>query len=223
MGTPPAQPDRAPARPSRGVLVFGIFVAAIVAILLAVWVGFDATSAGGASAGSEPAASAPQGEATSASRPARGAARAVGDAGPAEARATQASATDPAARSPETGYRGVPLELGPPPTPGSPEVVVSPQPEPAPVRTQESFIEAREAGLRLLDATRERLEREAGERERTGDAEGARRTRLRLSRLATVRAQREQELEQARRGELVPEPQADSPPEHEPHEEHEGP
>lgn len=62
----------------------------------------------------------------------------------------------------------------------------------------------REAGLHLLDTTLERLSHDADERERDGDADGARRLRVRIERMTALRARRASELETLRAGGSLP-------------------
>lgn len=88
----------------------------------------------------------------------------------------------------------------PPPAPPS-EPVAAERPQVKPL-AQEDFIKRRESGLKLLDDTIARVERERDDAAKAKDVDRAAQARVRLQRLAAVRKQRADELEQARRGEL---------------------
>jgi hypothetical protein len=107
-----------------------------------------------------------------------------------------------------TGHRPAPATdqtspAPPPPPPAQPTKTGRPAPQPV---TQEELVARRESGLELLDDTIARVTRERDEATKTGDTERVALTRVRLERLASVRKQRAQELEEARRGELQPNP-----------------
>jgi hypothetical protein len=74
--------------------------------------------------------------------------------------------------------------------------------------TQEQFVERRTKGLALLDETILRVQKEHADAVAAKDTDRASFTKVRLDRLAAVREQRVEELEQAKRGELKPDPDA---------------
>jgi hypothetical protein len=92
----------------------------------------------------------------------------------------------------------------PPPAPPA-EATKTERPTPQPV-TQEELVARRESGLKLLDDTIARVTRERDEATKAGDTERVSLARVRLERLASVRKQRAEELDEARRGELQPNP-----------------
>ncbi len=74
--------------------------------------------------------------------------------------------------------------------------------------TQAQFVESRAKGLVLLDETIARVQQEHADAVAAKDTDRASFTKVRLDRLAAVRKQRAEELEQAKRGELKPDPDA---------------
>ena len=122
----------------------------------------------------------------------------------------QATAQPVAARAPRAPTpnleQATTAPAAPVPPPAAPSEVASPvRPEVKPL-TQDEYVKRRESGLELLDDTIARVEREREEATKANDDERAALARVRLQRLAAVRKQRAEELEQARRGELQPSP-----------------
>lgn len=176
----------------RGALAFGALVIVLLAAITAwrMWPRDDEESA------DQPLeAVAPGAEEEDEARSAH---RAIGDASIAAAPVASADPTPSAPAAYDDPSDG--LDLPPPPLTTEP-----PRERPErPADRPEYIVGQREAGVALLDRTIERLTREADERERAGDAEGARRLRLRVERTRAVRAQRAEELEILRAGGTLP-------------------
>jgi hypothetical protein len=94
-----------------------------------------------------------------------------------------------------------------PPALPPPDYKSAERPEVKPL-TQEAFVERRAKGLAMLDDTIARVQKEHADAVAAKDTDRATFTQVRLDRLAAVRKQRADELEQARRGELKPDPDA---------------
>lgn len=86
-----------------------------------------------------------------------------------------------------------------------PEYKPAERPEVKPL-TQEAFIERRAKGLAMLDDMIARVQKEHAQAVAAKDTDRATFTQVRLDRLGAVRKQRAEELEQAKRGELEPDP-----------------
>ncbi|MDQ3037118.1 MAG: hypothetical protein M3Y87_32290, partial [Myxococcota bacterium] len=92
------------------------------------------------------------------------------------------------------------IDLPPPPLTDEPPAE---RPD-RPVADPAYVLGQREAGVRLLDTTIERLASEAEELQRSGDREGAQRLRIRHQRAVALRARRAAELETMRAGGELP-------------------
>jgi hypothetical protein len=109
-----------------------------------------------------------------------------------------------------TGYRPAPApatdQTSPTPPPAPPAAPMKTERPAAQPVTQDELVARRESGLVLLDDTIARVTRERDDATKAGDKERVSLARVRLERLAAVRKQRAQELEEARRGDLQPNP-----------------
>jgi hypothetical protein len=111
-----------------------------------------------------------------------------------------AAPEDPAGADPQPQ----PAPLDPSAHPPSLEAPVS-KPAPAPVPfTRDETIAKREADLKLLDATRERLERERDAAKTAGNAITASELQIRITRMEALRKQRSGELDRIRAGGALP-------------------